>query len=212
MDTVAIVSIIYKEPEWDATERCLDRCGFPKFFVDRKGTGSLAKALNAGFLQWGQGFQYIWFVTNVTFSHTCLISLVEAMEMNPEFAGITPAFWSDHLFTRPAPGKTGVASVPFIEFTAPIVRTSVFRDFPLDERMPYWGHDLDWGYRVRSSGHRVGVLYDETLGHEYIRNNKNECLITTIRKGKRQQTNESTRKALFEKYGPDWRKVLAWQG
>lgn len=208
MEKAAIISIIYNEPEWCQTERCLDRCGFPKFFVNRRGVGSLSKAINSGFTHWSQGFEYVWFVTDVTFSPTCLSYLIKAMDSNPQFAGITPAFHGEHLFTCPDLRKRGVASTPFIEFVAPIVRCSVFKQFPLDQRMPYWGFDLDWGYRVRKAGYKVGVLYDETVGHDYIKSSLEENPITTIRKAKRVESFHSTRKALFNTYGPDWRRIL----
>ena len=210
MEKVAIVSIIYKEPEWAETERCLDKCNVPIFFVDRHGVGSLAKAINSGLRQWGKGFEYIWFVTNVTFKETCLSSLLKAIE-EYGLAGLTPCFSSDHSFCQPMAGITGVnPNVPFIEFTAPIIRTKVLEDYPLDENMPYWGHDLDWGYRVRAAGWKIGVLYDEELGHVYIRNSGLTHHITVRRMEKRKATNAKTRAALVGKYGGQWRKKLQW--
>jgi hypothetical protein len=208
VEKVAIISIIYNELSWADTERCIDKCDCPKFFVDRHGVGSLAKAINAGFRQWGPGFEFIWFVTNVTFSQTCLKHLVRQMEMD-SWAGLTPCFESDHLFCRPNPQKAGSWEAPFIEFTAPIVRASVFRDYPLDENMPYWGHDLDWGHRIRQGGYKLGCFYGEQLGHSYIRNTDGDKW-TKARCAKRKATDHSPRAALIKKYGPDWRKVLKW--
>ena len=210
MDPVAIISIIYKEPEWAQTERCLDLCDCPKFYVDRGGVGSLAKAINSGFKAWASGFEYIWFVTNVTFSPECLPALLREAR-DGGYAGITPAFNSDHLFCRPDPEKT-VTEVPFIEFTAPLVRAQVFREIPLDEAMPYWGHDLDWGCRVRQAGEQLAVLHTQQLGHVYIRNNLTLNRYTLQRRAARRATNGSTRQALRHKYGENWKEVLGWVG
>ena len=212
MEKIAIVSIIYKEPEWAETERCLDKCNVPLFFVDRHGVGSLAKAINSGLRQWGQGFEFIWFVTNVTFAETCLGFLLQGIE-EYGLAGITPCFSSDHVFCRPMPGTHGVnPEIPFLEFTAPLVRTKVLASYPLDEDMPYWGHDLDWGYRVRAAGWKLGVHYDAEIGHVYIRNAENDHHITHKRLQKRRATNASTRAALVAKYGGQWRKKLQYVG
>lgn len=209
-EKAAIISVIYEEPEWEETEKCIGKCDVPTFFVNRHGVGSLAKALNSGFRQWGQGFEFIWFITNVTFTDTCLARLLAVMEESG-YAGMTPCFESDHLFCRPKPEMGNqFAPVPFVEFTAPMVRADVFKKFFLDENMPYWGHDLDWGHRVRQAGHQVGVFYGEELGHVYIRNNHGGHHITEKRARRRQATNGSTRRALVEKYGPEWRKTLCW--
>ena len=215
-EKVAVVAVIYEEPEWADTERCLDKLNCPKFFVDRKGVGSLAKALNSGFRQWIQGkngelhFEYVWFVTNVLFNETCLDTLVRVMDSSL-FAGITPAFMSDNYACRPGPGRTGLTKCPYIEFTAPIVRADVFEKFPLDEDMPYWGHDLDWGHRVRKEGHALGVFYGEELGHTYIRNTRLTHRVTRRRLMNRRATNGETRVALIKKYGHDWKQVLCYK-
>jgi len=210
MEKVAAISIIYQEPYWTETERCLDRCGIPLFFVDRHGVGSLAKAINSGFDRWGQGFEYIWFVTNVTFSRTCLKNLVEQMDLTG-FAAITPAFNSDHSFCQPIEGCEETREVPYIEFTAPIVRSSIFNDMRLDEDMPYWGHDLDWGFRAREIGCKLGVFHGETLGHTYIRHTAKIHHTTAKRARLRKITNAPTRDALIHKYGTGWRKVLSYE-
>jgi len=210
MDKCNVISIIYKELEWCETERCLDQCCYPVHFVDRRGVGSLAKAINSGFKAWANGAEYVWFVTNVTFDPECLQKLIEQMDCNPKLAAITPAFASDHAFCRPIGGCAETREVPFIEFTAPIVRASVFRDFPLDENMPYWGHDLDWGYRVRKAGWKLGVYFGATLGHTYIRDTNNDQRITARRYELRRKTNQGTRQALIAKYGAIWRKVVGY--
>jgi len=210
-DKCNVVSVIYKELEWADTERCLDSCCYPVHFVDRRGVGSLAKALNGGFKAWANGAEYVWFVTNVLFSPECLQKLIEQMDNNPLMAAITPAFASDHVFCRPIDGCVETKSVNFIEFTAPIVRASVFREHLLDEDMPYWGHDLDWGYRVRKHGWQLGVYHGEQLGHIYIRNTQNNQRVTARRYELRRKTNGETRKALIRKYGHNWKQVLGYR-
>jgi hypothetical protein len=205
MSEACIISIIYEEPEWEETERLVSEIDAPLFFVDRQGVGSLARAINAGFKAFGKDFEYCWFVTNVTFRPTCFPRLLEEMKTG-KWAGLTPAFNSDHTFCQPG---EGVRDVPFIEFTAPLVRSDVFSDYPLDEKMPYWGHDLDWGYRVKKAKHKLGCLSDEQIGHTYIRNSENHQ-ITKKRKALRNKTNSDTTKALIEKHGKNWRRKLKW--
>jgi GT2 family glycosyltransferase len=212
MDKCSVISVVYRELEYADTLACIDCVPkeYPVFFVDRRGVGSLSKALNAGFKQWANGSEYIWFVTNILFPPECLRKLIEQMDSNPQMAAITPSFASDHVFCRPIDGCTETREVPFIEFTAPIVRASVFRDFLLDEDMPYWGHDLDWGHRVRQAGWTVGVYHGEQLGHTYIRNTQNNQRITARRYELRRKTNYSTRQALINKYGGNWKAVLQY--
>lgn len=209
-DKCAVVSVIYRELEWADTEKCLlNYCNpYPVFFVDRRGVGSLAKAINGGFSAWANGSEYIWFVTNILFSPECLQKLIDQMDKNPKMAAITPSFESDHSFCRPIDGCKETKEVPFVEFTAPIVRASVFREFPLDEDMPYWGHDLDWGHRVRKAGHTLGVYHGEQLGHVYIRNTNNNQRITARRFELRKKSNSATRQALMRKYGGMWKQIL----
>jgi len=207
----SVISVIYKELEWADTERCLEKLPkrYPIHFVDRRGVGSLAKALNSGFNAWANGAEYVWFVTNVLFSKQCLDKLVQQMEQTG-YAAISPAFQSDHRFCRPIEGCIETREAPFLEFTAPIVRAEVFKQFPLDENMPYWGHDLDWGYRVRKAGHKLGVYYGEQLGHVYIRyaSTQNNDRITARRYELRRKTNQMTRIALIAKYGAAWKREL----
>jgi GT2 family glycosyltransferase len=203
MSEVCIISVIYEEPEWEETERLVLNAGAPVFFVDREGVGSLAKAINAGFSAFGKDYKYCWFVTNITFGPTCFPNLIK--EMKNGWAALTPAFKSDHKLCRPG---EGVRTVPFVEFTAPIVRSDVLLNFPLDEQMPYWGHDFDWGYRVRQAGHKLGCLATEIIDHVYIRNSKDHP-VTKARLRQRKRYNMSTGLALKRKYGKDYKKVLS---
>lgn len=204
-----IVSIIYKEPEWIQTKRCIQRLNLPTVYVDRNGVGSMAKAYNRGFnklIELYPDLKYVWFISNVRFNPYALKQLEESMS---GFDCIHPSFNSDHVYAQPA-FHTGVKEVPFVEFTAPLVRVSTFKKFPLDELMPYWGHDLDWGYRVRQAGGKVGVHHGVVIQHEYIRFKvrSKPHPITKERLRLRKSTDGLTRKRLTELYGENWGKVL----
>ena len=120
---ICILSIIYLEPEWQQTKTCIEATGLPVVYIDRKGVGSLSKAINEG-AQLCKGFDYTWIVTNVLFDNFGALELIKEAR---NWAAIHPTFASDHLHIRH--GK-GVTEVPFIEFTAPIVNTYLLLEFP----------------------------------------------------------------------------------
>lgn len=201
---LCILSIIYLEPDWQQTKSCIEATGLPVVYVDRKGIGSLSKAINQG-AQLCKDFDYTWILTNVTFDNSQALELIKEAK---NYAAIHPQFESDHLHLREG---EGIKEVPFIEFTAPIVKTQVLLDFPLDEQMPYWGMDLDWGYRLRTNGYKLAVHHGVKIGHTYIRNNQSGHYITERRKQLRRQTDLQTRNRLILKWGNDWRdKVNYW--
>ena len=220
---ILIVSVIYLEPEWKATRDCIainqnvcEMLGHTVNLieVDRKGWGSLSEAMNRGAKEGeAERYDYIWFVTNVTFNQDALANMLVYAE-NSSFVAIHPAFNSDHAHLRPIPGGSFTLEVPFIEFTAPLVRADVFAAFPLDERMPYWGMDLDWSYRVMQAGNKLGCCHEVVLGHEYIRNNvkAKRHPITQKRWNARKRTDDGTRRRLIKLYGKDWKKVLKYTG
>jgi GT2 family glycosyltransferase len=210
----AILSIIYYEPEWYQTVQDIADYakGVPVFFADRGGTGSLAGAINRGFLQnrlWDldQEIEYVWVLTNVRFGPNALEPLESAMDAMPRLAALHPSFDSDHLHLKQQPGR-GVLEVPFVEFTAPLVRRRVFRDTQLDERMPYSGHDLDWGYRVRQRGYKLAVHHGVRINHTYIRNNSANHLVTLQRKTLREQHEQPTKDLIRKLYGPNHAELL----
>jgi hypothetical protein len=135
-----------------------------------------------------------------------LKELEHGMEVSG-FSAIHPSFKSDHKHMCPQRDNV-VREVPFLEFTAPIVKTKVFEKFPLDENMPYMGHDLDWGYRVKKEGHRMGVHHGVEAKHTYIRFNKNLSTVTDIRKRLRKLWDEHTEYVLTQKYGENWKSKL----
>jgi hypothetical protein len=211
-----IVAVRYLEDSWKHTQTALEKSGAPIVYVDRDpaGIGSLAQAINRGFEEAKllYDFEYVWFVTNVHVPDgtlRCLEVDIEAFG----FAALHPEFDSDHDFCRP--GLVGlVANVPFLEFTALMVRRDVFEKFPLDETMPFWGHDLDWGYRVRNELKGVlAVSHRCSVGHVYLRNSVPEPDSVTYRRSwRRKLSNQPTRARLVEKYGPAWKQMTGFKG
>lgn len=206
-----IVAIEYLEPEYEETRKSIYFSGYQDvIWVDRKGIGSLAKAYNEGFRRIPLGeYKYVLFVSNVVFNSNMIYNLIKEMDRTG-YGALHPVFESDHMFCRPVVGSDKVIRTAFIEFTCPIVKYDVFERFPLDEGMPYWGHDLDWGFRVRKAGHKVGVSHKCQVDHVYIRDCKPNP-ITLKRKELRRASNHSTRVALQCKYGKDWKKVLNYK-
>lgn len=211
-DRVLIVAVRYLEPEWEKTYEPLlklEERGITVQYVHRhpKGFGSLAEALNRGFNKGnGKNYDYIWFVTNIAFDEDLIDRLVQAMDKT-KYAAIHPCFNSDHEHIRPVE-KGGIKEAAFVEFTCPIVRADVFTQYKLDEQMPYWGHDLDWSYRVRKGGYELGILHGVEIGHTYIRHSDRTNPHTLRRFKMRKAYNAQTSNALKRKYGEDWRGVM----
>lgn len=206
MNKCIIISIIYHEAEWMQTKRCIEATGLPVHYVERKpkGVGSLAEAINRGFQDSNAtDYQYAWIVTNITFEPAVANLLIDSMDMTG-VAVLHPSFDSDHNHERPD-GSKQIKAVPFVEFTAAMVRTKVFKDYPLDEDCPYWGHDPDHGVRLWKDGFVTAVDHGVTINHTYIRNSKSIHEATRIRKSLRRAADQPTRDALERKYGKDWR-------
>jgi len=215
MAKVGIVSVIYLEPEWAETKACIQNCRVPTVYIDRKGVGSLAKALNEGFQELTDRYvlDYVWFITNPTFDNSVFTKLVHAMD-DTGYDAIHPSFDSDHKHLQPD-GSGEIKPVNFVEFTCPMVRVDTFQGLPLDEHMPYWGHDIDWGYRVRRDGGTVAVHQGTYVSHVYIRNRvKNKPhKATIIRRAKRKNTNAQTYRRLEQLYGKTtWRDTVSYYG
>lgn len=221
MSTAAIVAVVYDEPEYEATRKCIDKCNCLKVFVDRQGTGSLAKAYNEGFATLQKHcsendihIDYVWFVSNPTWQPGAFEALVKAMD-STGYAAIHPAFNSDHAHLRPDGLADGaympVLTIPYIEFTAPMVRVDVFEKHKLDELMPYWGHDIAWSHEVKKDFTLLAVHHGVQLQHTYIRHNKNMHPITAKRHALRKQSNAATTARLVELYGENWQDVLGYR-
>lgn len=213
LNKLIIVAIEYLEKDFQETRDCIAATGLPVYYVKRnpEGVGSLAEAINRGFRESGAiRYEYCWFVTNITFDPDVPLRLCRVLNLTLA-AAIHPAFSSDHAhLTAADPQKLGFVQVPFIEFTAAMVRTCVFAVHKLDEKMPFWGHDLDFGYRLLKAGFKILVHKNAGVYHTYIRN-KYKSNTTLIRLQNRRNTDASTVHALKMKYGQQWKKVN-WPG
>lgn len=205
-----ILLVEYKEPDFKATIQCCEKTRLPITIVSRdpEGVGSLSEAINRGIKLIKS--DVCWIVTNVEFdSIRNELNLAEmSILWNKNIGAINPVYVSDHLHLRPQ--KTGYRTIPFIEFTCPIVKTELLLKNPLDESMPYWGMDLDWSKRIKDQGFTLHAYDDILIHHTYIRNTSKKNPFTNLRAEKRIQTNGQTHSRLIEKYGNDWRNVLSY--
>ena len=203
----------YNETGWtEKTVACLIAAGFEEsdiVYADREGVGNMSKALNNAFQGNLMNDQkpFIWFLTNVTFSEQMPVSLLELILSDEDIAAVHPAFDSDHPHIRNAYGIS--RDVPFVEWTAPLVRRNVFNSFHLDCEMPYWGMDLDWSYAVKMGGKILAIDGRHRLGHTYLRLADKKEDITIERERIRKTFDASTEQRLIEKYGKDW-MVKLW--
>jgi len=132
--------------------------------------------------------------------------MVDALRehLDDDVAAIHPAFDSDHPHLNPkAPDG---ASVPFVEWTAPLVSVEAWENVgKLQAEMGYWGFDLDWSYRAKRAGYKLLACTTMALGHNYLRNvHADEHPITKARRAERAKTDESTEGLLRAKWGDDW--------
>lgn len=210
---VAILSVRYEEPTWQETKLCIEATGLPVHYVDRKpkGFGSLAEAINRGFAEMDKsGIEYVWIVTNIVFEPSVIEKLLSSIKVNAEcgpVAAICPAYASDHSHLCPDEPES-VKDVPFIEFTCPLVSIEAMSELPLDNAMPYWGHDLDWSYRAQMAGYRLLINMRAQITHEYIRYNFKKHQVTMKRYRSRRMMDRATSNALAIKYGTQWRDVI----
>lgn len=210
-----ILAVRYQEPEYLKTIECLEKIkGVKIAFVERKpeGKGSLSEAINRGFREQWDGSEFVFIMTNIQFEPYLYQRLINGIKSSPNLAALCPCYESDHAFLRPHSFKYGfeLQQVPFIEFTAPMVRAQCLKDFPLDEDMPYVGQDLDWSYRVKQAGFTLGVDYGTSLEHKYIRKSKMHP-ITKERLRLRKLADKPTIKKLETKYGKEWPTILQYK-
>src|SRR5690606_20759401 len=160
--------------------QCLIDAGFEEkdiVFADRDGVGNISRAFNFHFrhrdsYSWGsvgllsEIYKFTWFLTNVEFPPEMPLSLLSCFDR--ETAAVHPAFDSEHFHIKTAFGV--VPDVPFIEWTAPMVRTSLFEQFgELDEQMPYWGMDLAFFKRCRDAGYMLKIVGCSQLNTNYLK-------------------------------------------
>lgn len=218
MKKLVIVAIKYQELEWEEfTLPCIKEAaaetGADIIMVDRQGTGSLAEAVNRSFKDGSlqKEYEYALITTNVTFAGWVIKKLLKEIQEHGLVA-IHPSFASDHPHLQIQAERVLVdTKAPFVEFTCPMVSVEAMTKNLLDEDMPYWGHDLDWGYRIKQSGpHLIGVSHSTIIGHTYIRNNKKQEPVTIARADMRKQTDGFTKQKIVSKYGHAWKKILMY--
>lgn len=218
---IQICVVEYLEKSFQETLKCVNEISKYDLFNDEiiilkrepEGVGSLAKAINSIPFDRIEA-EWVWIVTNITFDPLKLYRILLDYFFcfkNKEAAGLQPVYNSDHSFLNPN-YNVWRTEVPYIEFTCPFVRTNILKEHTLDEEMPYWGHDLDWSYRLRNLDHKLWAMSQLEINHTYIRNTKNKEQITKQRELLRKKTNHSTRKKLIEKYGKNWKEVLRYSG
>lgn len=207
-----IIQLRYLETGWAIrTLDCIhkdagDNCDI--FMADREGVGNMSLAFNRAMEEIatkGLYPEFVWMVTNITFEPGTVQALIDAFDDNT--AAVHPKFASDHPHII---NPKGIQEVPFVEWTAPMVRYNAWRDIgPLDEDMPYWGMDLDWSYRAKQEGYSLKATAHAVVNHTYLRHNAPEP-ISKIRKELRYLYDSQTEQALVRKYGIDYRHKV-WQ-
>lgn len=209
---IAIIALKYLEPEWQQTVDCLKATGLPVFYADRDGVGNMSRAFNEAFVKHVQyKYQYVWFVTNITFDKDVPFKLVQELE-STMISAIHPAMpTSDHLHLR-SDGSNGARVVPFIEFTAPLFNAAVFNEYMIDENLWFYYMDLELCHRMQEDGLQVAVHNGCSIGHTYLRNAKTTHPISAIRKLLREQMTKPNQQYLADMYGPDWRQLFNWKG
>lgn len=208
-DLISILAIRYLEPSYQETVKCIEATKLPVVYIDRDrpGYGSLAEVINRGMQQMTS--KHVFIVTNVTFDAWLPLWLANHIG---DADIIHPSFNSDHAHLKVNQrwlgdhGVAGIGCVPFVEFTAPLVNREKW--LPVDESMPYWGFDLDHGWRVWDRGGKVLCDYTCTIGHTYIRNSTEKSEWTIRRKQRRRRFDVATRNILKHKYGTRWAGVL----
>jgi 3-deoxy-D-manno-octulosonate 8-phosphate phosphatase (KDO 8-P phosphatase) len=199
---ITILAIEYLEPSYEQTKKCIEATGLPVIYVRRNpiGVGSLSEAINRGMKE--VKTKFAWIVTNITFEKSVPEKLLNHIQ---DAFVIHPSFKSDHGFMNHGKGQR---QVPFVEFTAPLVRVSDWGE--LDESMPYWGMDIDYGLRMFVEGKKILVDFETKIDHVYIRNSDRHP-ITLKRLRLRRMKDAETNRILIKKWGENWREKAAFK-
>lgn len=211
--SIAIIALEYLEPEYIKTVNSIKECGLPVFYAKRDGVGNMSRAFNDAFKKYVEnaGFEFVWFITNITFEKDVPGILAGALESDRALAAVHPVMDNSdhqHLWN----GHTGIArTVPFIEFTAPMFRSSYFSKFMLDENLWYYYMDLEICYRMRQSGFGVAVHDKAEIGHVYLRHSKSHHQISAIRKQLREYISPLNKAYLTSKYREQWPQLFGWK-
>jgi len=204
---ILAVQLLYREEGWTQTTRqALDAAGITQVLpADREGVGNMSRAFNHAWLQAHatipEKFDFVWFVTNVTFPPDMPEKLLALFDKTT--AAVHPRMDSDHPHLR-----DGGQGVPFIELTAPMFSVSALISVGMmDEDLPYWGMDLDWSYRATTKGFSLHVHGETKIQHRYLRHFAPQP-ISKVRAERRKLYDAATEYRLREKYGTEWIKKL----
>lgn len=207
--SLAIVALVYQEPYYAQTRDCIAATGLPVYWADRKGVGNFSAAMNEAFARTTEDL--IWFTTDIVFEPETPLRLRERLLEN-ELVIIQPAYLSDHQHLRPD-GSGLVKRVPYLEWTAPLVRAEWFREIGgLDEDFHYWMQDLIFSKEVRERGGAMGVDHGCVINHVYHREDKVKHPVTKQRYSLRNRRVPIERNLLARKFGPNWKDLLWWKG
>jgi len=205
MSKLAIISLKYLEPYYADTLKCLEGLPYNVFYADRDGVGNMSRAFNEAVHKLPDGYDYIWLITNITFTPEVPQKLMDVLDLNKDYSAVHPAMsTSDHPHLWPGE----VREVPFIELTAPMFRLSDFKRFYLCEQTPYYYMDLIISYQLKQACKKLLCCGDTDIHHTYLRNQSKFHPITHLRKQLRDYHTEPSKKYMTDTYGPDWKKTL----
>lgn len=204
MAKILIIALEYLEPEWKQTLNSIEQTGLPYVIVSRDGVGNMSRAYNSVIYRYKlEDYDLLWFVSNITFEPNVPLLLAQNIG---EYAAIHPAMKSsDHRFQWPD-GSGQVKQVPFVEFTAPMVKAEIFVDNPLDEMLPYYYMDLDFAHRIKPN--KVAVHHGVQINHVYLRNNAISHPVSELRKKLRNWWTPLSQNHMVKKWGKDWQTKL----
>jgi hypothetical protein len=217
---IVIIALKYEEPEYQETIKCIEATGLPVIWANRDGVGNYSRAFNEAFkhgVVWMPNaldafmipidFKYTWMISNITFAPDIPFKLAEVLDKMTNVSAVHPAMpGSDHRHQWPNIDPCPTI-VPFIEWTAPMVRTDAFRSVKLNEELAYYYMDLDWCYRI-SRVHKLGnvaVAHHAVIGHTYLRSAR-QHLVSKIRSQLRDWWTPRSQREMARIYGPGWKK------
>ena len=206
---ILIVALEYLEPDWKQTLKCIEQTGLPFEVVSRDGVGNMSRAYNSILMDASWKADYLWFVSNIIFDKEVPFRLAEHLS-DSNWAAVHPFMNSSDHRSHHRNG-TVPRETHFVEWTAPMVRADLFDGEPLDEMLPYYYMDLDWCYRMRQFGHKVGVHHGVEVKHTYLRDRDAKGQghpISNIRKQLRNYWTPISQRHMVEKWGKNWQNDL----
>ena len=213
MQKLAIIALKYLEPEWQETQDCLSKVNYPVFYADRDGVGNMSRAFNEAFDKYVKGkFEYVWFVTNITFAPDVPDSLLSTLQMANEFKlkfiACHPGMNSSDHVTHWVDGSDIIKTVPFVELTAPMYNCRLFEEYMFCEHTWYYYMDLIIGYHARQDGYELLVDTSVEVNHTYLRKQVKKHPISIIREQLRNHQTPLSKAYMVKTYGEDWQSKL----